>query len=76
MLDEAVELTSKYQEGRSHFLPWLDEAERRVGAVQLKCDHQVLESNKQDVEVSYRPVILLLLSLLFTTLPPETLDVE
>ena len=76
MLDEAVELTSKYQEGRSHFLPWLDEAERRVGAVQLKCDHQVLESNKQHVEVSYRPVVLLLLSLLFTTLPPETLDVE
>lgn len=61
MLDEAVKLTSKYQESRSHFLPWLDEAERRVNAIQLKCDDQVLESNMQHVEVSYHPVYIVVI---------------
>ena len=50
-LDEAVTLTSEYFENRCHFVPWLDEAERRIDAIQLKCDDEVLESSKQHVEV-------------------------
>ena len=52
MLEQAVILTSEYQENRSHFVPWLDEAERRVDAIQLSCDDEALESCKQRVEVN------------------------
>ena len=52
MLEEAVKLTSEYEENRSHFVPWLDEAERRVNAIQLTCDEESLESCKQHVEVT------------------------
>lgn len=51
MLEEAVKLTSEYQEDRSHFVPWLDGAERRVDAIHLICDANALESHKQHVEV-------------------------
>ena len=51
MLEEAVKLTTEYQEDRSHFVPWLDEAERRMEAIQLSCDADALESHKQHVEV-------------------------
>lgn len=51
MLEEAVKLTIEYQENRSHFVPWLDEAERRVDAIHLTCDDKALETHKQHVEV-------------------------
>lgn len=51
-LEQAVKLTSEYEENRSHFVPWLDEAERRVDAIQLTCDEEALESQKQHLEVS------------------------
>lgn len=51
MLDQAVILTNEYQENRSHFVPWLDEAERRGDAIKLSCDDEALESCKQRVEV-------------------------
>lgn len=50
-LEQAVKLTSEYQEQRGHFVPWLDGAERRADAIQLTCDSKALESNKQHVEV-------------------------
>lgn len=50
MLEEAVKLTIEYQENRSHFVPWLDEAERRVDAIHLTCDDKALETHKQHVE--------------------------
>ena len=51
-LEQAVKLTNEYEENRSHFVPWLDEAERRVDAIQLTCDEEALESQKQHVEVT------------------------
>lgn len=51
MLEEAVRLSTEYQKDRSHFLPWLDEAERRLEAIHLSCDADVLESHKQHVQV-------------------------
>lgn len=50
-LEQAVKLTNEYQEQRGHFVPWLDEAERRADAIQLICDPEALESRKQYVEV-------------------------
>lgn len=50
-LEQAVKLTNEYQEQRGHFVPWLDEAERRADAIRLICDPKALESRKQHVEV-------------------------
>ena len=50
-LDKAVKLTTEHQEQRNHFVPWLDSAERRLDAIHLTCDPEVLETSKQHVEV-------------------------
>lgn len=50
-LEQAVKLTDEFQEQCGHFVPWLDEAERRADAIRLICDPKALESCKQHVEV-------------------------
>lgn len=50
-LDEAVEATTKYQELKNQFVPWLDETEKSLEEIKPSCDVEKLKEQEEKLKV-------------------------